>query len=67
MKRWMKSPYVRVSLGFLLMLILLSLLPAFRIASPDPEAVGRILFTFWLVTMVAVAVVRIVRKRMHKP
>ena len=66
MGRWVKSPYVRVSLGFLLILILLSLLPAFRMASPDPELVGRTLFTVWLITMVAIAVVRTVRKRLLK-
>ena len=56
--RWVKSPYVRVSLGFLLMFILLLLLAAFRIVSPAPEVVGRTFASAWLIT-----IVRVVRDR----
>jgi hypothetical protein len=66
MRRWVKSPYVKVSLGFLLVFILLSVLPAFTTAYADPEIVGRTLGSIWLFTMVAIAVVRTVRKRILK-
>ena len=59
---WVKSPYVRVSLGFLLMFILLSLLAAFRIVAPAPEVVGRTFASAWLITMVVITVARIVRE-----
>ena len=61
-RNWVKSPYVRVSLGFLLMFILLSLLAAFKIASPAPEVVGRTFASAWLITMVVITVARIVRE-----
>ena len=62
-RSWVKSPYVRVSLGFLLMFILLLLLAAFRIVSPAPEVVGRTFASAWLITMVVITVVRVVRDR----
>jgi hypothetical protein len=66
MRRWMKSPYLLVSLGFLVLLILFSLLPAFTRIFPDPEVVGRILFNLWLVVMVVIVIVRVIRKRILK-
>jgi hypothetical protein len=61
-----KSPYVRVTLGFVLVLVLLSLLPAFTKTYPNPEVIGSTLARVWLITMVAIAVVRTVRKRFKR-
>jgi hypothetical protein len=66
MRRWMKSPYLLVSLGFLVVLILFSLLPAFRETFPDPEMVGKVFFNLWLVMMVVIVIVRAIRKRILK-
>jgi predicted nucleic acid-binding Zn ribbon protein len=61
-----KNPYLWVSLGFLLLLILLSLIPAFTNTFPNPEAIGRTVGTLWLLTLAAIALVRTVRKRILK-
>jgi hypothetical protein len=66
MRRWMKSPYLLVSLGFLVVLILFSLLPAFRETFPDPEMVGKVFFNLWLVMMVVIVIVRAIRKQILK-
>jgi len=62
-RSWVKSPYLRVSLGFLLMFILLVLLAASRMVSPAPEVVGRTFASAWLITMGVITVRRVVRNR----
>lgn len=62
--KWMKKhPYLSVTLGYLILMILAALLAGIGLPLPDPEALGRLIGILWIISMVSIALVRAVRKR----